>query len=107
METSPLLWQNGSPFWGFLAFSDWLHDQIGKSHGIPLHQLAEQVFTYLTTKMAHEPSIAAATIWRDYRRGGRSDRPRFLLNHLPAESLRVDRRTATSRSLKRQLRRLG
>src|SRR3954462_7166646 len=33
-ETLPLLWRDGSPFTGVIAFSDWLHERGVKGHGI-------------------------------------------------------------------------
>jgi hypothetical protein len=49
----------------------------------------------------------AATVWKDYQRGGRSDRPGFLLKHLPPDSMKVERRAIVSKAVKRQMRRLA
>jgi hypothetical protein len=48
----------------------------------------------------------AAIAWKDYQRGGRSDRPAFLLKHLPVDALTVERRPVVSKAVKRQMKRL-
>jgi radical SAM superfamily enzyme YgiQ (UPF0313 family) len=107
VETTPRLWQGGSPFARFLHFSDWLFEHAGTSHGIALRHLSERVFEFLTIELQQDPKEAAAAVWRDYQRGGRSDRPAFLLKHLPLESMKVDRKTAVRSGAKRQMRRLA
>ena len=82
-ETSRRLWQDGSsPFQSVLRWSDWLHERLGRSHSIALAHLAELLFTYLTQSAGQSASEVAQTLWRDYQRGGRSDRPVFLRPHL-------------------------
>ncbi len=78
VETTPLVWGEGSAFWSFLKLSDWLFIQAGKSHAIALQNLAEMLFEFLTRQAGAVPQAAAEAIWRDYQRGGRSDRPAFL-----------------------------
>ena len=43
--------QTLSPFWSFLRFSDWLHDETKQTHAIALARLNELVARYLTEKM--------------------------------------------------------
>lgn len=89
VETTPWFWQaSGSPFAGIMQFSDWLHREVGRTHGIALPRLLELVFRYLTTSAAADPQQLASTILRDYRRGGRSDTPLCLRPFLTAESNR-------------------
>jgi len=47
VETTPLIWRDGSPFWEFLKFSDWLYEQVGRTHAIALPRLAELVGEYV------------------------------------------------------------
>lgn len=79
IETAPLLWKkSGSPFASFLQLSDWLFAQKGRKHGIALTDLAELIFRHLIEVLGHAPEDAAAALWRDFQRAGRSDRPLFL-----------------------------
>jgi len=107
LETTPRLWRDGSPFARFLHFSDWLFARAGASHGIALRNLSEWVFDYLTVELGQKAGEAAAAVWRDYQRGGRSDRPRFLLQHLPPGAMNVDRKKTVRFGAKRQMRNLG
>jgi radical SAM superfamily enzyme YgiQ (UPF0313 family) len=104
--SAPLLWAgNQSPFQAFLRWSDWLHSKLGRRYGIALGQLAELLFAYLTERQAQAPEKVAEALWRDYQRGGRSDRPPFLRPYLPDRTP-----TPTPRApqrLKRQARRQG
>jgi hypothetical protein len=77
VETTHLLCGE-SPFARFLAFTDFLIAQAGRAHAIALTRFAELVFEYLTGVLALAPAIVAPILWRDYQRGGRSDRPPFL-----------------------------
>jgi radical SAM superfamily enzyme YgiQ (UPF0313 family) len=78
VETAPLLWAGGSPFKGFFDFAQWCQARFKRSWGIPLVELAEAVFQFLVDVRGGEPQATAESIWRDYQRGGRSDRPAFL-----------------------------
>ncbi|MBI5773205.1 MAG: DUF4080 domain-containing protein [Verrucomicrobia bacterium] len=84
VETTPLIWAGQpSPFLAFLRFSDWLYAQVGRRHGIALATLAEKILDFITQERALDPRLAAESLWRDYQRGGRKDRPGFLEPHLP------------------------
>lgn len=78
VETRPLLWQEDSPFRAVLGFSEWLFAQEGRTHSIALTRLTELLFCYLTTQLNRPGDLVGPVLWRDYQRGGRSDRPRFL-----------------------------
>jgi radical SAM superfamily enzyme YgiQ (UPF0313 family) len=84
IESAPRLWRDRSPFTGFLAFADWLYARFGRTWGIPLARLAESLFRYLVDVLGQDPQETAQTIWRDYRRGGRPDRPAFLSPYVEA-----------------------
>lgn len=78
VETITLLWMDRSPFAAFLAFSDWAVEQVGRSHAISLNRLVELLFEYLTTVTGHAGQVVAESIWRDFHRVGRHDKPKFL-----------------------------
>jgi radical SAM superfamily enzyme YgiQ (UPF0313 family) len=79
VESRDLIWQeSGSPFSRFLALSDWLFEREKRAHGIPLAKLAHRLFEFLTETCSLDPELVAQSLWRDYVRGGRRDRPAFL-----------------------------
>jgi radical SAM superfamily enzyme YgiQ (UPF0313 family) len=105
VQTAPLLWANGStPFDGFLRWSEWLHARLGRSHGIALVDLAEQLFSFLTGEMGLLTQGVAGALWQDYQRGGRSDVPVFLRPHVPGALTTKTTNPRARRSLKRQAR---
>ncbi len=67
-----------SPFHEFLRFSEWLFQTEQRRHNIALIRLFERVFQFLTEQQQVDPMIAAQTLWADYTRSGRRDRPEFL-----------------------------
>jgi hypothetical protein len=89
IETTPLIWQRpapahaSSPFYSFLALSEWLHGRAHRTDGIALVRLSELLFEYLKTECAHDPKELGARMLRDYQRGGRKDQPPFLKTYLP------------------------
>jgi radical SAM superfamily enzyme YgiQ (UPF0313 family) len=89
IESAPRLWRDRSAFAGFLAFADWLYARTGRTWGIPLSELAESVFRYLVELLGQDPQETAETIWRDYQRGGRPDRPAFLSPYVETPSRRT------------------
>ncbi|MDW8309412.1 MAG: DUF4080 domain-containing protein, partial [Verrucomicrobiales bacterium] len=79
VETTPMLWADGgSPFARFMRWSEWLHERLARTHNIALLTLMERLFEFLTTELKREPRVVAETLWRDYQRGGRRDKPPFL-----------------------------
>jgi len=84
VETTPLLWRRGlSPFVAFLDFSGWIYERLGRRHGIAPALLAESLFINLTTRGEVAPRTAAQSLWRDWQRAGRRDKPEFLAEHIP------------------------
>ena len=67
-----------SAFECLLRFSDWLYARERRRHGISLIRLFERLFEFLTSEDQHLPQAVAETLWNDYTRGGRRDRPAFL-----------------------------
>jgi hypothetical protein len=79
VESAPLIWRDAaSTFHQFSRWSDWLYAQTGRNHNIALNSLGELLFTYLTEKLNHTHQIVANSIYRDYLRVGRSDKPAIL-----------------------------
>ncbi len=82
VESAPLLWSGDSrfdsPFAAMVELSERLYQRIGRGHGIALGDLAAFLFEHLTAVCGHDARELAPVMWRDYRRGGRRDRPKFL-----------------------------
>ncbi len=70
--------ERSSAFDCLLQLSDWLYEQEQRRHGISLVRLFERLFEFLTRMHHHAEQIVAETLWSDYTRGGRRDRPAFL-----------------------------
>jgi radical SAM superfamily enzyme YgiQ (UPF0313 family) len=84
VTAAPLIWRDAqSPFKEFLRLCDWLHEKLGRRHGIALAQLGEALFEFLVEEKKMPVDIVASAIWQDYQAGGRSDKPLFLRPHLP------------------------
>ena len=86
IETTPLLWTGpgeNSPFRAFMQCCEWVHRKTGRTDSIALARLMELLFNYLANELGLEPSRVAETLWRDYQRGGRRDKPGFLASFLP------------------------
>jgi hypothetical protein len=106
LETTPLLWANQpSPFAAFMKWSEWLYGQAGRQHGIALARLAELLFEYLTGPLCQTPGAVAQTLWRDWRRAGRREKPEFLAAYIADERERTAHRAHPGP--KRQARHLG
>jgi len=106
VKTMPLLWNDGgSPFDAFMRWSEWLHSRIGRTDSIALLRLMELLFEFLVIQLSLDQKQTAVTLWSDYQRGGRRDKPGFLKDHLPRESL-TNARRAPSELPKRQARHL-
>lgn len=121
-ETTPLLWRgpspspieaasgassdnHPSPFAEFRRLANWLYRREGHSHGISLSRLVELLFEYLTIEIRLVPAEAAKSMWRDYQRGGRSDKPACLRPHL-SDATQSQRPGGSPSVPKRQGRRL-
>ena len=84
--TLPLLWNGGSPFEGFLAFSDWLHQQGTKTSGIALARQYSLLCEFLRSRPNAEPAPITATLLADYQRPGRRDVPTWATASVGADS---------------------
>lgn len=68
-----------SPFAQFSDLCDWLHARHTSRYGISLADLFASIFGYLVNRYpAGSDRMIAETMWADYIRGGRRDRPAFL-----------------------------
>jgi radical SAM superfamily enzyme YgiQ (UPF0313 family) len=106
--TTPLLWAAGdSPFRTFFSFCDWLYERLGRNHAIALPTLAESLFGYLVGERSADAPAVAESLWRDYQRGGRSDRPEFLKPYIPEPDRSARKRALEEVAMKRQARHLG
>ncbi|EEF58747.1 B12-binding domain-containing radical SAM protein [Pedosphaera parvula] len=86
IATTPLIWWEGSPFKEFMRLCDWIYEHLGRKHSIPLADLGEQIFSFLTEQKALPASTVSEALLADYQRGGRSDIPIFLRTHFPETS---------------------
>ncbi len=82
-----------SPFVEFRRLSAWLFTREGHAHGIALGRLVELLLEYLTTQRGVAAELASAALWRDYQRGGRSDRPHCLRPYIGEVRARETRAT--------------
>jgi hypothetical protein len=115
VETTPLIWSDAmaatgrpresSPFRHLWDLSDFLYRDLGRQHGIALPRLAELVFRFLTEERALDRETVGRTIWRDWQRAGRSERPPFLAPFVTDDEARSVRRVALAP--KRQARHLA
>jgi hypothetical protein len=86
LESTPLIWRDTSPFHAFLRWSDWLHARAKRTDSIALLRLMELLFEFLTAELRLEKKLVAETLWRDYKRGGRHDKPGFMKDFLSNEA---------------------
>lgn len=106
VETTPLLWSNAeSPFHAFLRWSDWLHTRTNRTDSIALDRLMELLLDFLATEMKLDSRTVAETLWHDYQRAGRKNKPGFLAAHIPDAPKQSRAPRATG--LKRQSRHVG
>ncbi|MGP8200379.1 MAG: DUF4080 domain-containing protein [Limisphaerales bacterium] len=106
LETTPLLCQtDSSAFAAVMRWSDWLYGKIGRRHSIALDRLAQLLFQYLTEECAQDRAMVAQTLWRDWQKAGRREKPAFLAAFIPEAEVPAPR--AKSETPKRQARHLG
>jgi radical SAM superfamily enzyme YgiQ (UPF0313 family) len=74
-----------SPFHAFLHWSDWLHARVKRTGSIALLRLMDLLFEFLTAELRLDARLVAETLWRDYKRGGRHDKPGFMKDFLSPE----------------------
>jgi radical SAM superfamily enzyme YgiQ (UPF0313 family) len=107
VETTRLILSGTLAFASFMSLCDRLYAKIGRTHAIPLSELAEQVFRYGVDERGFDQTTLAQTMWRDWRRGGRGDRPRFLRDHINDDEARMVRGRSLTNRRSRQARHLA
>jgi len=98
--------KDASPFHAFLHFTEWLYGRTGRTDSIALTRLMALLFEFLTGELRLDAKQVAETLWRDYRRGGRRDKPGFLKDFLPVEDMTISLRKTKAALPKRQARHL-
>ena len=83
-----------------------MHGRTGRTDGIALVRLMELLFEFLTGELQLDARQVAKTLWRDYQRGGRHDKPAFLKDFLSTEEKVVPLRKIKTALPKRQARHL-
>lgn len=84
-----MLLQGPSAFAAFLAWSDWLWQTTGKTHGLTPEDLVDALFRYLTTERKLPHDAVRAGLLADYVASGARAMPlclRGVLPHRPAVS---------------------
>jgi radical SAM superfamily enzyme YgiQ (UPF0313 family) len=92
IASTPLIWQDGSPFHGFMRWSEWLHAKARRTDSIALMRLMELMFEYLTGETAQDPRHVVEIMWSDYQRGGRHDKPGFMKDYLAKDTAKRESR---------------
>jgi len=106
VETTPLIWsKTHSPFAGFMQGSEWLFAKIGRQHSIALANLGELLFQFLTQEVGLNPEGVAQSMWRDWQRTGRTEKPNFLRDYILDSPVKTSRRSSVAP--KRQARHLA
>jgi hypothetical protein len=115
-QSLPWLWRGGmpgraetdSPFHGFLAFSDALHQWGVHTSGIALVRQYEWLCRYLVERHPDEAEAVRADLAADYRKPGRRDLPAFLAGKETASATSpAESGPALPRRQARHLRRAG
>ncbi len=79
LDTAPLLWRKvGSPFVGFMKWSDWLFAKTQRTHGVALIKLMKLLLEFLVDEAGVSEPDATSALLSDYRRTGHGDTPNFL-----------------------------
>ena len=86
IPAAPLIWR-GTPsvFGAFLELSDWLGARFLREHGVPLADLVEALFDFLTQVRGIPPATAADALLLGYRHAGARDVPADLAPYAPAD----------------------
>ncbi len=109
VETTPLVLQSRpSAFGAFKAMADSLYATFDRAHAIALQDLAQAVLKYCIGELQLDANTVARTLWRDWQRGGRADRPKFLKEFIPdTEAAIVRKRAFAAKGVSRQAKHLS
>src|SRR5439155_736330 len=104
IETTSLIWSgDNSPFWSFWKLSDFLYNELHRTHEIALPQLMQLLMRWLEENRSLTPDQIAKTLLNDWTRSGRHEIPEFLR---PYADEPTTTRIPKPMTLKRQRRRL-
>jgi radical SAM superfamily enzyme YgiQ (UPF0313 family) len=82
-----------SPFYTFLAFTDWLWHSTGKTSGLSPEMLVDALFDYLSAGGSLPASAVQETLLTDYLASGARASPRALKGRLPKQFAPKTRQT--------------
>ena len=77
-QTLRLLLLGASPFFAFMAFSDWLWQTTGKTSGWTPEDLVDSLFDYLTRERQADPQATRKALLADYLQSGARASPKAL-----------------------------
>ena len=102
-----LIWSvsdsRSSPFYGFLRFSDWLHDHRVETHGISPLRRFELLWRFLTRDLGRDKGNVLTTLRRDFSAACRHEMPAWLRDGMEP-SAKEARRTVGEGMPRRQRR---
>jgi len=93
-----------SPFWCFMAFSDWLWQRQGSTHRLTPEALVDAMFDYLSASLS--PALVRQALLADYLASGARANPKALHGLLPrrtASPAKAGRTLATRQARHREL----
>ncbi len=76
-----------SPFYAFLAFSDWLWQRTGTTGGLSPETLLDRLFDYLCQELRHPPQEVRQSLLADYLASGARSNPQALQGLLPKREI--------------------
>lgn len=75
-----------SPFWRFLAFSDWLWQHAGATHRLTPEVLVDALFDYLSQPGLQSAGMVRQALLADYTASGARASPKALRGLLPRQA---------------------
>ncbi|MBF0161273.1 MAG: DUF4080 domain-containing protein [Magnetococcales bacterium] len=79
------------PFYAFLALSDWLFAQIGRTHEIALRHQFDWLYRGLTEGLGWDQEMVLTALSQDFNRGALREPPDCLRAQSPPKSLQTTR----------------
>ncbi len=90
-QTMPMLLAGRSPFAAFLALSDWLWQNTGKTSGLTPENLVDGLFAYLSGVMGLAAEDVRQSLLADYLNSGARANPACLAGNLQGRAKPVSR----------------
>jgi radical SAM superfamily enzyme YgiQ (UPF0313 family) len=82
-----------SPFWRFMALSDWLWHKLGSTHQLTPEVLVDALYDYLSQQL--QPDAVRAALLADYIASGARAKPNALRGLLPRQTPALPQATRT------------